>query len=509
MQYILFFIFLCSSPFCLSEAKTAGKVQTNKQVKTQASAQVKKPSVKASQKPAGKKTNNQISLEKVSQSTALIISGAGDNMGTGSGFFIAKSLLVTNSHVVDNATVENNTKIVAVETQTGVKDIGFVFAEDIKNDLAIIKTGKNTHKPLKLGKYNKVKMGDEIFVLGSPHGLIGTLSKGIVSSKRKVDNLQLLQITAPISQGSSGSPVLSKDLKVIGVVVANLKESQNLNFAVPVTYLKKLIRANKKDLIRISKLNLEKTVKNPTTVKFQDLKTDVEKGTYYYDRHKYKQAFYWFKKTANQGFALAQLELGVMYDKGQGFPQDYKQAVYWYKKSANQGNAEAQYNLGVMYAQGQGLPQDYKQAFYWYKKSANQGFALAQFNLGLMYAKGHGVSQNYKQAFYWYKKSANQGFALAQYNLGSMYAQGQGARQDYKQAVYWYKKSANQEFALAQSHLGLMYAQGQGARQDYKQAFYWYKKSANQGKASAQSNLGVMYAQGLGVLRISYMLTLG
>ena len=417
MQYILFFIFLCSSPFCLSEAKTAGKVQKNKQVKTQAKAQEKKPSVKASQKPAGKKTNNQISLEKVSQSTALIISGAGDNMGTGSGFFIAKSLLVTNSHVVDNATVENNIKIVVVETQTGVKDIGFVFAEDIKNDLAIIKTVKNTHKPLKLGKYNKVKMGDEIFVLGSPHGLIGTLSKGIVSSKRKVDDLQLLQITAPISQGSSGSPVLSKDLKVIGVVVSILKESQNLNFAVPVTYLKKLIRANKKDLIRISKLNLEKTVKNPKTVKFQDLKTDVEKGTYYYDRHKYKQAVYWYKKSANQGNASAQFYLGLMYDKGQeGLPQDYKQAFYWYKKSANQGDAKAQYNLGGMYYKGQGLPQDYKQAFYWFKKSANQGIADAQYNLGLMYAQGQGLPQDYKQAFY-YKKAANQGDAKAQYNL--------------------------------------------------------------------------------------------
>ena len=388
MQYILFFIFLCSSPFCLSEAKTAGKVQKNKQVKTQAKAQEKKPSVKASQKPAGKKTNNQISLEKVSQSTALIISGAGDNMGTGSGFFIAKSLLVTNSHVVDNATVENNIKIVAVETQTGVKDIGFVFAEDIKNDLAIIKTVKNTHKPLKLGSYNKVKIGDEIFVLGSPHGLIGTLSKGIVSSKRKVDDLQLLQITAPISQGSSGSPVLSKDLKVIGVVVANLKESQNLNFAVPVTYLKKLIRANKKDLIRISKLNLEKTVKNPKTVKFQDLKTDVEKGTYYYDRHKYKQAVYWYKKSANQGYADAQLNLGGMYEMGQGLPQDYKQAFYWYKKAANQGDASAQFNLGLMYDQGHGVSQNYKQAFYWYKKSANQGFAQAQYNLGGRHPSG-------------------------------------------------------------------------------------------------------------------------
>ena len=120
-------------------------------------------------------------------------------MTTGSGFFITKSLLVTNSHVVENAAVRYNIKIVAIKTQQGIEDIGFVFAEDKENDLAIIKTIKKTHRPLKPGEYNKVKMGDEIFVLGSPQGLVGTLSKGIVSAKRKgKEDFQMFEIVLQV-----------------------------------------------------------------------------------------------------------------------------------------------------------------------------------------------------------------------------------------------------------------------------------------------------------------------
>ncbi len=67
-------------------------------------------------------------------------------------------------------------------------------------------------------------------------------------------------------------------------------------------------------------------------------------------------------------------------------------------------NAEAQFNLGVMYEAGNGVPQDDKQAVHYYEQAAKQGDAKAQFNLGLMYAEGQGVSQDYKQAVHWSEK---------------------------------------------------------------------------------------------------------
>ena len=98
-----------------------------------------------------------------------------------------------------------------------------------------------------------------------------------------------------------------------------------------------------------------------------------------------------------------------MYEKGTGVPQDYKKARYWYQKSAEQGNAGAQYNLGLMYAKGQDLPHDYKKAVYWYQKSAEQGEATAQLNLGVSYGKGEGVSQDFQRAYVWSNLAAAQG----------------------------------------------------------------------------------------------------
>jgi len=83
-----------------------------------------------------------------------------------------------------------------------------------------------------------VAVGDEVFVVGNPYGLEGTLSQGIMSGLRSVGPDSLLQITAPISPGSSGGQVLNSQGEVIGVAVATLTDGQNLNFAIPVSYLK-------------------------------------------------------------------------------------------------------------------------------------------------------------------------------------------------------------------------------------------------------------------------------
>ena len=90
-------------------------------------------------------------------------------------------------------------------------------------------------------------------------------------------------------------------------------------------------------------------------------------------------------KKAEQGDADAQSNLGFMYAKGQGVPQNNKKAAYWFTKAAEQGDASAQYNLGVMYDNGQGVHHDYKQAVYWWTMAAEQGDASAQFNLGRIY----------------------------------------------------------------------------------------------------------------------------
>ena len=96
-----------------------------------------------------------------------------------------------------------------------------------------------------------------------------------------------------------------------------------------------------------------------------------------------------------------------MYELGEGVPQDYAEAVRWYRKAAEQGYAEAQNNLGLMYDMAQGVPQNYAEAVKWYRKAAEQGNDIGQYNLGFMYANGQGVPQDYVQAHMWFNLAAS------------------------------------------------------------------------------------------------------
>lgn len=120
-----------------------------------------------------------------------------------------------------------------------------------------------------------------------------------------------------------------------------------------------------------------------------------------------------FRPLAAQGDARAQFELGYMYERGKGVPQDYVEAASWFHKSAAQGNASAQFYLGQMYDIGKGVHQSYQEAASWYRKSAEQGEILAQIHLGFLYEFGQGLPSDMVQAHKWYSLAALAGNAMA------------------------------------------------------------------------------------------------
>ncbi|MBR7621371.1 sel1 repeat family protein [Phenylobacterium sp. 20VBR1] len=126
-------------------------------------------------------------------------------------------------------------------------------------------------------------------------------------------------------------------------------------------------------------------------------------------RGDYMTALQLVRPLADQGNAVAQYHLGLLYDTGQGVPQDYAAAAAWYRKAADQGHSDAQFNLGLLYDNGQGAPQDHAAAAAWYRKAADQGDAEAQTNLGIAYATGQGVAQDYVLARMWLNLAAAQG----------------------------------------------------------------------------------------------------
>ena len=142
----------------------------------------------------------------------------------------------------------------------------------------------------------------------------------------------------------------------------------------------------------------------------------VARGMYRYQLGDYDVAEVWFRIAAKQGNAGAQHNLGVMYENGQGVPQDDAEAVKWYRMAAEQGYDKPQNNLGQMYRNGLGVPQDDAEAVKWYRKAAEQGLAEAQFNLGNMYSKGEGVPQDDVLAYMWFNLAVAQGIDVAKAN---------------------------------------------------------------------------------------------
>jgi len=87
---------------------------------------------------------------------------------------------------------------------------------------------------------------------------------------------------------------------------------------------------------------------------------------------------------AKQGEAHAQYNLGVMYDNGNGVPENDAEAVKWYRKAADQGDADAQFNLGVMYDNGIGVPENSIRAYVWWSMAKTQGNTKASHNLEIL-----------------------------------------------------------------------------------------------------------------------------
>ena len=165
----------------------------------------------------------------------------GKTLGIGSGFFVKPNLIATNYHVIEGA-AKGTAKLVGKLTKYKIEG---VTATDKINDLALLKVTAYGIKPLSLGDSDKVRIGETVYVAGNPKGLEGTFSDGIISSKRSEDAKERLQMTAPISPGSSGGPVLNKKGEVVGVSFMTLEGGQNLNFAIPSKYLKKLLEQSK------------------------------------------------------------------------------------------------------------------------------------------------------------------------------------------------------------------------------------------------------------------------
>jgi len=158
-------------------------------------------------------------------------SGVAESLG--SGFFIdGNGTIATNYHVIESAY-----RITATMNDGASHEVTQVIGYDKARDLAIVKIDKSDTPFLKISG-REIKTGETVYALGSSKGLTGTFSNGIVSTaSRVVEGINCIQITAPISSGNSGGPLLNIYGEVIGINSLTLTTGQNINFAVNIKEL--------------------------------------------------------------------------------------------------------------------------------------------------------------------------------------------------------------------------------------------------------------------------------
>lgn len=166
---------------------------------------------------------------------ALDAEGRATSFGTG--FYIDDhGTVVTNFHVIDGAAAVRVT-----DSSSQTYEVRGVSGHDKLQDLALLTVAVDRSPPLGIAT-TRAQVGDEVIAIGNPLGLENTISTGIISGVRSMtENVVLYQITAAISPGSSGGPVLNPAGELVGITKATIESGQSLNFAIPTQTLELLL----------------------------------------------------------------------------------------------------------------------------------------------------------------------------------------------------------------------------------------------------------------------------
>ena len=401
-----------------------------------------------------------------SVSSSIVVVHGMDNQGKpqslGSGVVLSKDEIVTNCHVIEKSAT------LSIEHR-GREYSATLKHSDYDHDVCSLNVTGFDAPAAVLGSTQPLKVGQKVFAIGAPQGLELTLSEGIISSLREVTGGRYLQISAPISPGSSGGGLFDEDGRLIGLPTFYLGGGQQLNFAVPVEWIRALPQRSTKT----------EPIAQPAT-SWLNKATELEGENDWPGLLKHAQA--WTRAQPQDWMAWA--VLGEAYWRLKQTAkaiEAYQQALH-----INPEYAEAWYNLGVAYGRaGQTAKaiEAHQQAL-----RINPEHAKAWYILGAIYARAGQTAKAIEacqQAL-----RINPEDAKAWHILGLAYGQaGQAAKaiNAYQQAL-----RVNPEYAEAWHILGLAYGlAGQTAKaiEAYQQAL-----RINPEDGEAWDNLGIGHA---------------
>ncbi len=425
------------------------KVKEGKAIQVPAS----DPALPSLPKQKEESTENLPSLIKRIKPSVVIVfayDDKGDFLQLGSGFFISQSGdIITNYHLLYGASSAE------IKTSDGkTYPVTYIIAGDEQNDIIRLSVDIPSEYVLPLSLSETIpEIGERIIVYDNPLELEYRVSDGIVFSVREIFNYgKTIQITAPISPGSSGSPVLNMKGEVIGIATFQLIEGRNLNFAIPSERIASLdLAGDKKTSVGEELFEQEEKDKKDFDYAYEA----YGKALYLTDKREYEKALPYFeiaiKTNISSLKARAYLQIGFCYGMLGAHTKEIE--VYIQAICISPDDAIAHYNLGIAY---------YKLGFY---KDAIEAFkqaihidpdyAKTHCNLGVTYGQ---LSFNKEEIeAYMQAIRIDPDYAMAYYNLGAAYGQlhfHEGAIEAFKQAI-----RIDPDYAAAHYNLSVAYLQ--------------------------------------------------
>ena len=384
-------------------------------------------------------------IKRIKPSTVIIFAydDKGEFLQLGSGFFISQNGdIITNYHVIQGA---SSAEIKTADGKT--YPIAYIVAEDEQSDIIRLSVDIPSQYVHPLSLSTKIpEVGERIIVYGSPLGLEKTVSDGIVSAIREIfDYGKLIQITAPISSGSSGSPVLNMQGEVIGIATFQFIEGQNLNFAIPSERIANLILSKEKETFTTEELfGQEEKEKTDSDYAYEAL----DKALYFtFIKEEYEKALPYWEIVIEIEPVAAYFSIGICYEKLGA----YTKAVEAYKQviSLDPDGAGVHSNLGFAYSQ-LGF---YKDAIEAFKQAIriNPDDAKAYCNMGVAYDM-HSLDKDaieaWKQAIYIDPDYIDAYFKLGVKCMKTKY---------YKDAIEAFKQIIRIDPDFIQAYFGLAY----------------------------------------------------
>lgn len=232
---------------------SSGSLKHPKREKTQAKIQEQRPvqappSSRASYQSSDDRLptdrKSELSFEELAKLASSVVMIAihnkkGDVVGTGSGIMVSeKGYILTNNHVASGGYGYS----IRIEDDEQIYHTNEVIKYNNVLDLALIRIDRRCN-PLPIYHSSKdLVRGQKVVAIGSPLGLFNSVSNGIISGFRKLDNVDMIQFTAPISHGSSGGALLNMFGEVIGISTAGFDDGQNINLAVDYKWIQGFLR---------------------------------------------------------------------------------------------------------------------------------------------------------------------------------------------------------------------------------------------------------------------------